>query len=247
MSFYVTLPSDSSMQYFPENTVSHFITRLPAPLELKGEWEVGLVEVMYPHAWYNVKDHNNYFSFKIGQSKKERLKIPCGYYETTESILKAITLREFKNKIAFEFCSASSQVSILVSDGATLFLEGGMSELLGYRSNSIITAKSKENTLLSGGKVTDPTADFQTILIYSDIVEPQIVGNVYAPLLKMIKVTGTHGETVINQFDRSHYLPVSRKHIDTIEIDLRLHNGHFVPFERGRSCVKLHFRQKYLS
>lgn len=46
MSFYVTLPSDSSLSYFSENKISHYVTQLPTTLDLKGEWEVGLVELI---------------------------------------------------------------------------------------------------------------------------------------------------------------------------------------------------------
>jgi hypothetical protein len=47
--FYVTLPSDSSADYFPNNTIANFTTKLTMPIELKhDEWEVGLVEISYP-------------------------------------------------------------------------------------------------------------------------------------------------------------------------------------------------------
>ena len=41
---YVTLPSNSSMQYLPDNNKSNFLTKLPRTLQLDGEWEVGLAE-----------------------------------------------------------------------------------------------------------------------------------------------------------------------------------------------------------
>ena len=52
--FYVTLPSTSSAQYYPENKLSSYITRLNKPIRLTGEWEVSLVEMNYPRTWYNV-------------------------------------------------------------------------------------------------------------------------------------------------------------------------------------------------
>ncbi|GFY67971.1 uncharacterized protein TNIN_431361 [Trichonephila inaurata madagascariensis] len=68
MSFYITLPSDSSMHFFPENKISHFKTRLPSPVYLNGEWEVGLSEIIYPQSWLNVNGTNNYFRYKVGDS-----------------------------------------------------------------------------------------------------------------------------------------------------------------------------------
>ena len=78
-------------------------------------------------------------------------------------------------------------------------------------------------------------------------MEPQIVGDVVAPLLRIVNVMGSDGEVISAQYDRPHYLPVNRKIIETLEIVIRTHTGDLTPFERGRSYVKLHFRQKYLS
>ena len=52
--FYLTLPSNSSMNYFPENKVNNFTTKLPQNIELSGDWEVGLVSVQFPVNWTNL-------------------------------------------------------------------------------------------------------------------------------------------------------------------------------------------------
>ena len=52
--FYLTLPSNSSSKYFPNNTLTHFVTKLHNDVSLSGEWEVALVDIMYPQNWYNV-------------------------------------------------------------------------------------------------------------------------------------------------------------------------------------------------
>ena len=44
--FYMTLPSNSSMQYYPDNTAARYTTKLTSPIELEGDWEVGLVEIL---------------------------------------------------------------------------------------------------------------------------------------------------------------------------------------------------------
>jgi hypothetical protein len=61
--FFVTLPSDSSAKYYPNNTVARFVTKLPETIRLQGQYEMTLVEIIYPHNWYNVSDENkdNYY------------------------------------------------------------------------------------------------------------------------------------------------------------------------------------------
>ena len=48
-SFYVTLPSHSSKNEFPNNTSNHFKIRLPNPIRLEGSgWKVGLSSISVP-------------------------------------------------------------------------------------------------------------------------------------------------------------------------------------------------------
>ncbi len=49
--FYVTLPSNSQL----DNKLNDFRVHLPYTLNLPGDWEVALVEIMYPHTWVNIE------------------------------------------------------------------------------------------------------------------------------------------------------------------------------------------------
>ena len=50
MSFFMTLPCDSSRSIFPENRVGKFKTQLAPKVVLEGEYEVGLSEIVIPYA-----------------------------------------------------------------------------------------------------------------------------------------------------------------------------------------------------
>ena len=52
MSFYITLPSDASMHLFQNNLIGKYTTRLFNPIDLDGEWDVGLAEIIYPISWH---------------------------------------------------------------------------------------------------------------------------------------------------------------------------------------------------
>ena len=56
--FYLTLPSNSSMDYFPNNTLTRYTTRLPQMLDGSLDIEVG--ENQYPHSWYNLQQKELY-------------------------------------------------------------------------------------------------------------------------------------------------------------------------------------------
>lgn len=83
--FFVHLPSNSSESYYPENTRSHFITRLLNKVELKGDWEVGLSEILFSKTWYNVKD-GEYVVVKCIDCKSTRGTDP-DKYQTYEYVI----------------------------------------------------------------------------------------------------------------------------------------------------------------
>ncbi|GFS48458.1 uncharacterized protein TNCV_2297731 [Trichonephila clavipes] len=186
MSFYVTLPSDSSMHFFPENKISHFKTQLPSPVCLNGEWEVGLSEIIYPHSWLNVNETNNYFLYKAGDgniSSTVKRTIDVGCYETMLDIISAVQLALPKNPNRFTiiYNKATKRVKINAVQGSSLHLEN-LGELLGFKRNAIIIGKD--------------------------------------------------GETISQYYDRPQYLPLVRHSFQTIQSELRLNSGDFVPFER---------------
>jgi hypothetical protein len=43
------------MDYFPDNTLTHFTTRFPQMMDLERSWEIGLAEIQYLQSWYNIK------------------------------------------------------------------------------------------------------------------------------------------------------------------------------------------------
>ena len=65
--FYLHLPSNSSLDKFPNNTLTEQHVSLPQTVSLTGDWEVALTEIHYPHSWNNVQ--RNFVKFKISNHK----------------------------------------------------------------------------------------------------------------------------------------------------------------------------------
>ncbi|KAL4229760.1 hypothetical protein ACF0H5_010151 [Mactra antiquata] len=61
-SFYITLMSDSSTNFFPDNTQCCFRTKLIKPIHLnKQEWEIALVELIVPSQVINITESEGTF------------------------------------------------------------------------------------------------------------------------------------------------------------------------------------------
>ncbi|GFY17712.1 uncharacterized protein TNCV_1074471 [Trichonephila clavipes] len=71
-------------------------------------------------------------------------------------------------------------------------------------------------------------------------------GDTQAPLLRIVRTKGKDGETISQYYDRPQYLPLVRHSFQTIQSELRLNSGDFVPFERGKVIIVLHFRMRQI-
>src|SRR5215831_19728413 len=90
--FYLTLPSNSSLSYYPENTLTTFTTRLANPIKLQGDWECALVEISFPRNWYTVPRHGRFFYINTRDEgpqgvRKWKLYINAGYYLGVEEVV----------------------------------------------------------------------------------------------------------------------------------------------------------------
>ena len=253
MSFYVTLPSDSSPDFFPENTVTRFKTYLPEPLILNGRWEVGLVEIVYPHSWENVVDNLYFITVKL-EDKVVTYEIPRGYYSKIEDVIQVLPHNLLRGQARIYYKPEIRRTVVqIVSDKVMIKFSAALSLLLGFSplTSPLSTSSSIAENVESGDFLPkrsflgDFAADIEsvkTIYVYCDIIEPQYVGHVKVPLLRTVKTKMKAGEVVEKAYENPHYLPVSRHEIRTIEVDLRTESGGPVPFLYGKSMVKLHFR-----
>ena len=89
--------------------------------------------------------------------------------------------------------------------------------------------------------VVNMTRGFDTIYVYTYVVESHIVGDSLASLLRALPVGGSHGATVSDRFTNIHS-PLLYSHFKSM--DIRDDTGRRVPFEYGRVTVTLHFRRR---
>ena len=92
----------------------------------------------------------------------------------------------------------------------------------------------------SGGKVPNTT---DTILVYSDIVRYNAIGNTTVPLLATVPVTGEHNTTVCYEPLRPEYKDVYDNDLLTVEIQLNNTSGEEIKFHDGEVIVVLHFKR----
>lgn len=251
-NFYLTLLSNGSMSYFPENTTACFSTKLPKPIKLDGEWAVGIVEFHYPCTMFNVQKHENvvYIKKKVKLIEDDfttieyKSHIPETSYDDVDHILRALNENPLlKNHAVFRYDKISRLVRAtkLKDDIISVTASPRLSLQLGFEPWSNLAG-----TLIGKYPVNLYLGLPSQLFIYCDIVEPQIVGDVMASLLKIIPLDPSkyiYGAYKMHAFSPAHYLPVLRREFDIIEIDIRTSTGAKIPFQFGTSCIKLHFKR----
>ena len=83
-----------------------------------------------------------------------------------------------------------------------------------------------------------------SLYIYSDIIDNDLVGDALVPLLRTVNVADEAGAIVHKSFDLNYYKRVIRSFIPSIEIQINSETGTLVNFDSGEVICVLHFRKQ---
>jgi len=195
-----------------------------------------------------VENKNYVYIEKILDGKKTEIyakPIPPGLYTLEKVVSEINKIKEVHDCATFRVNYKHDKHKRLEirskATNYTIYFSRLLSNLLGVRGDekfqgSQIVANSAEENLC--------LADF--IYLYSDIITPQLVGDVVVPLLRIIQIDKEKyvgGSRTRIEFENPHYVPVEKYEFSTIEMYLFDDKGVLIPFEHGTSCIKLHFRK----
>ena len=267
--FYLTLPSNAG----ESNTTANFRVQLPNPINLQGNWEVGLAEIQYPFSWNNIDqtmkgvnswDNVLFISFKPSVMKETQVSvhIPSGHYESIHELLDAFK-HEFSTKkvypyeggkkrgkakplgkyIQIDYRPMQKRIKISLN---TNFIKGiilgnRLQYLFGFDVGRLGVLSSSVNY---AKYPPDIFHGFSTLYVYCDLVQPQVIGNSLAPLLRTISVTDRkYGGTVNEIFLSPHYIPIRNRYFSSVAVEIKNDQNELIPFKFGKAIIKLHLRK----
>jgi hypothetical protein len=244
-NFYINLPSNTHTIHTP-NSSSQFRVRLPHEVRLDGHWEVALVELQYPRSWNNISEeesdisglNNNQLMLGAG-SRRVTLTIWPGFYESADQLSEAIAeakqvhaglkdtwlgYQRLRNKFFYN------------SSDYKMIIPAKLQYMMGFDQQRI------EETKLAVYP-PDIRGGMDSLFVYCDLVEPQIVGNSLQQLLRIVPIKGHHGDYISSVFVAPHYIRILCRSFSSVEIIIKTDANLLVPFEFGKCLVKLHFRK----
>lgn len=261
--FTVNLISSASMEYYPDNKLSKFRTVLPMKngLDLSsGAWEVALSEIVFPAMMNNITDGGEFrFRNYVGDDSIPSQKIGNGSYRSVADVMDAMMdkysphYRTLGSLWTYSVNPVTRILSIKLNN-QTAYLEiisNDLSTMLGIPNNG--------QRLGVGPHKSAFPVDMQrayTMFVYTDIIEPQIVGDTLAPLLRSVAMYSSVQATsnndilycrqtqIVKAFDHLEFKRVSGTTINTILIELHNETGQLMQFiDIGRVSLTLLFRR----
>jgi len=133
------LPSNSSMDLYPDNKVSQWKTKLSEFVELEDKWEVGLLEVSFPGTVYNVYARR-YYLIVGGLSENWTIVLDNGTYNTIYSIIGEIqrSIVTLAAKKIFRLKYSSSRSDTLIVSNASEFSSPRMLLMISWSTSASI-------------------------------------------------------------------------------------------------------------
>jgi hypothetical protein len=269
---FITLPSNASTDVYASNSANSYVVKLPDRLEFGHGWLVGLVEIHFPLTFEVVDQRRSAgFRFRIPIPRtlfrpRPRM-FPPPHPRPTPPLNTTVP-----PQVQFPRPSqrAPTNTQLPFSGGKSPGLppnigsedgeENGSSREIDYKLvikdlELIKTLKTLQTSLdnvntnigaLLTSKEDGAAIDTGVLYVYSDIVQAQVVGDVKAPLLRIVKIPSikTHGLSAVATYDNPYYMPLGKREFNQIEIEIRDVAGNLAPFAYGTSIVTLHFKRE---
>ena len=268
--FHVFCPSNSSMDLYPNNTISKFRVQINPAIELSGNYEVGLAEIQYPNSWENIRKGYNTILLvykHVGQNFIHKIvEIDPGFYRSVKELIKTIRHKadenEFRGLKYISISQMQTDANVKISIASTtskeekeaeadhngfqldsVLFSGDLLRICGFKEKELILSRGENK---KGSLQAHVSAGFHSIFVYSDVISEQYVGDSFAPILRILHVEkerSTWGN-LVKTYDPIYYIPVRENRINSIEFQLNNDVGENVPFAAyGHVIIVLHFRR----
>ena len=256
-NFYIVLPSNSSMDVYPENTSTRFMTYLPNQISLSGAWSVGLTEIRIPLTLQHlgpdlIVGMISFFPSSLNDVDSISISyLPSGVYNTVGTLLDEINNLDDKISEHLDFVITSGQYVKIKKicdcrNNHFLIMSKKLKKILGIAADDTDTAISIENAYHAAYPANILVGLPSYIMIYTNILEYHVTGNVQTPLLRALTLNldqFKYGNFQVKNFSPPMYLPVLLSSFRNIEIDIRDQFGKPIPFDYGTLTVTLHFKR----
>ena len=274
-SLVLYLPSNVVSQRYVSNTPSHFKIPLAEPLNFHDPHnrEVSLSELYFPSLYYNISQDNNSnltIQYHIkGVVHTKNITILQDHYDPA-SYVKEVNkeIKKIKHKFTatsepkvlfkgrLEYNPNSRKITLVLNNHleAMTFYGDDFRNMLGLEKANDpgdLTMTFKEDELCSMREYykfpKSCSFNYKGAHIYvsSSLVKDSIVGNVIAPIIRVVGLEDQpKSETIHRELTVAYYLPLRSSSFNEVVLELTDGMGNSMKFNQGNSVAVFHFRNK---
>lgn len=243
------------MTQFPHNKTSTYVTALSKRIELTEDYEVALVEASFPFTYVHFPQASDSVTLVFSSGTHKTWIVPSRYYTSADDLLYYINMTALTP--GFRLKVDPQGYCWVITEDELLKVPAGKGGVLGTLINVVLTPQLAGMLGYATGHIfkyergAHPINLFvglpEQMYYYCDLVEEQVVGDKVAPLLRSVNSHAgecTYGSTCSVAFNRPFYVPLVKRHFETIEILIKDALGRNVAFTHGTSTCVLHFRRR---
>lgn len=122
-----------------------------------------------------------------------------------------------------------------------VYLDSRLAQHLGFSPENIIFDFNISPNV-SGVTQGSP----KEVFVYIDCIEPQIISDVSAQVLKIVKTTDRDtgfGECINREILNRNYIPLNKNRFQVVSVELRDSTGSLIPFAFGNSIIHIHLKK----
>ena len=149
--FYLTLPSNASLNEFPNNKTTSYLVKLPQSIDLEGVWEVGLYSISYPNTWYTLQkgvDSHLFYGDRTGLFQQAIM--DYGYYQSMPELIKAANKalsRNVSDNIKLTYNALTGKVTVQIKNGFQFAVMKSLSIILDFGGKDVMLKKNDRKSL----------------------------------------------------------------------------------------------------
>ena len=199
------------MMLFPSNTAAEYSIKLPRPITLEGDWKVALTELSVPAIFDNILRETCYIKLiNKDNSLSEMYYVSAGRY-TAVSLVERLNVMMANRDV--RFAMHGNKVVVIVSGDYGVHFNDTLEEKLGFLASNMPSpcpydASQKPNLTPEG---------VPTFFVYCDVAEHVVVGDIMAPLLRIMDMKRRKSFGKMHETPNSPlYVLLQKKDFDTI-------------------------------
>ena len=237
-------------------------------------WEVSLSELYFPSSYYNISQDNNSnltIQYHIkGVVHTKNITIPQGHYDPA-SYMKEVNkeIKKIKHKFTetsepkvlfkgrLKYDPNSRKITLVLNNHleAMTFYGDDFRSMLGLEKANDpgdLTIKFEEDELhcmreyyYEFPKSCSFNYKGAHMYMYSSLVKDSIVGNVFAPIVRVVGLEDKpKSETIHREFTVPRYLRLRSSSFNKVVLELTDGMGNSMKFNQGNSVAVFHFKKK---